>query len=157
MPQSKKTKKHSDTEQTTEQATEQVTEQNTESTSEPIINAAEEAPSHESAFEAQNPNYEGDETPELKKIQIEFPYSELIRSKIPQPFDIAEAVATDWVNDGSFEKLPIEQPVVQYFAGQGLKKAKDVEKQVFQKLEQTGVLPIVQSQVEVFKRKFLKK
>ena len=33
---------------------------------------------------------------EQKKVHIEFPYSELIRAKIPKAFDVAEKVATDW-------------------------------------------------------------
>lgn len=64
------------------------------------------------------------------KIEINFPGSELIRSKFPQPFDIAEAVATDWVNDGKFEAIPLKQPLAKTVAQQGLLKAKEIEKKV---------------------------
>lgn len=39
-------------------------------------------------------------------------------------------MATDWVNDGTFEGLPLGHPLAQILASQGLKKAKEVEKKV---------------------------
>lgn len=64
------------------------------------------------------------------KIEINFPGSELIRSKFPQPFEVAEAVATDWMNDGQFDKIPLQQPLAKSMAQQGLLKAKEIEKKV---------------------------
>jgi hypothetical protein len=64
------------------------------------------------------------------KIEINFPGSELIRAKFPLPFDLAESVATDWLNDGKFEDLPVNHPLAKTFAQQGLLKAKEIEKKV---------------------------
>lgn len=66
------------------------------------------------------------------KVEIKFSGSETIRAKFPQPFDIAEAVATDWVHGGNFEKLPIDHPLAQYVAKAGLQKAKEIEKKVLE-------------------------
>lgn len=65
-----------------------------------------------------------------KKVEISFPGSEVLRAKWSKPFEVAEQVATDWVNDGNFEGLPLGHPVAQVLAAQGLKKAKQVEKKV---------------------------
>lgn len=70
--------------------------------------------------------------PEGPKVEIRFFGSELLRAKAPQPFDIAEAVATDWVNNGNFEKLPIKHPLAQFAAQKGLQKAKEIEKKVME-------------------------
>lgn len=70
-----------------------------------------------------------------QKVEINFPYSELLRAKVPQAFDLAEAVATDWVHDGRFEALPVGHPLAQLAAQVGFRKAKDLEK----KLEEKGV------------------
>jgi hypothetical protein len=70
------------------------------------------------------------ETPKTEKVEISFPGSEVLRAKLPRPFEVAEKVATDWVNDGTFEGLPLGHPLAQVLAAQGLKKAKEVEKKV---------------------------
>jgi len=67
---------------------------------------------------------------EANKIEINFPGSELLRARFPKPFDVAEAVATDWMNDGSFDQLPLEQPMAKSLAQQSLLKAKEIEKKV---------------------------
>lgn len=66
------------------------------------------------------------------KVEIKFSGSETIRARFPQPFDIVEAVATDWVHGGNFEKLPIDHPLAQYVAKTGLQKAKEIEKKVLE-------------------------
>ena len=71
-----------------------------------------------------------EQTPAPEKIEISFPGSEVLRAKLPKPFEVAEKVATDWVNDGNFEGLPLGHPLAQVLAAQGLKKAKEVEKKV---------------------------
>ena len=93
------------------------------------------------------------------KVTIEFPYSDLIRSKVPKTFEIAEKVATDWKNEGDFTDLGITHPMAGIVASQALQKAKDVEK----KLEEKGVfsmakmgLEIAKSQVETLKNKIIK-
>lgn len=67
---------------------------------------------------------------QTSKIEISFPGSELLRSRFPKPFDVAEAVATDWMNDGKFDQIPLEQPLAKSLAQQGLVKAKEIEKKV---------------------------
>ncbi|MFN7728539.1 MAG: hypothetical protein ACK5P7_05240 [Bdellovibrio sp.] len=66
------------------------------------------------------------------KVEIKFFGSELLRSKLPKPFDVAEAVATDWVNNGNFEKLPIDHPLGHFALQKGLLKAKELEKKVME-------------------------
>lgn len=66
------------------------------------------------------------------KIEIKFAGSELVRAKFPKPFEVAETIATDWVNNGRFEGLPLGHPLAQYFAAKGLRKAKEMEKKVLE-------------------------
>lgn len=69
-------------------------------------------------------------TQEPEKIEIHFYGSEMIRAKFPKPFDVAENIVTDWVNDGKFEKVDTGHPLADMLTQQGLKKAKEVEKKV---------------------------
>lgn len=105
---------------------------------------------------SENAEAQSENTEEKKSIKIEFPYSDLVRGQAPQVFDFAEKVATDWLNNGEFKDLPIKQPLAQYFVGEGLRKAKDVEKKVANKLNETGVTYIVKSQFEFLKSKLKK-
>lgn len=84
----------------------------------------ESAPKDSSSFEEPQ-----DKKP---KVEIKFFGSELLRAKLPQPFDVAEAVATDWIHDGKFEELPIKNPIGQIVAQKGLTKAKEIEKKVLE-------------------------
>lgn len=111
---------------------------------EPAVTAglhSDEAPAAGSAdrdaAEPANEPASGEPAPEepAQKVEINFPYSELLRAKVPQAFDLAEAVATDWVHDGRFEALPVGHPLAQLAAQVGFRKAKDLEK----KLEEKGV------------------
>lgn len=99
------------------------------------------------------------ETKPKEKVTIEFPYSDILRSKAPKAFDVAEKVATDWKNEGDFTDLGIGHPVAEIVASQALQKAKDVEK----KLDEKGVftmakmgLEIAKSQVEILVKKIQK-
>jgi hypothetical protein len=65
-----------------------------------------------------------------EKIEISFFGSETLRAKFPKPFELAEDVATQWVHDGDFDNLPVGNPLAQLLLGRGLKKAKQVEKQI---------------------------
>ena len=69
---------------------------------------------------------------EISKIEINFKGSELLRSKFPKPFEVAEAVATEWVNGGDFENLPVGHPLAQWAAQKGLTKAKEMEKKILE-------------------------
>jgi hypothetical protein len=114
--------------------------------------------------ETENNNSEDEAKAEAKSeeketVKIEFPYSELIREKVPKAFEVAEKVATDWKNEGDFSDLGITNPVAGIVASQALIKAKEVEK----KLEEKGVftmakmgLEIAKSQVENLKSKINK-
>lgn len=76
------------------------------------------------------PHHTGAATGDQDRVEINFPGSELIRSKFPKSFEVAEAVATDWVKDGKFEGLPLGHPLAQLIAQQGLKNAKNIEKKI---------------------------
>lgn len=69
-------------------------------------------------------------TSDDSKIEINFAGSELLRARFPKPFEVAEAVATDWLKDGKFDHLPITHPLANWAAQQGLLKAKELEKKV---------------------------
>ncbi len=84
------------------------------------------------------------------KVKIEFPYSEMVRSKIPKAFDVAEKVATDWKNEGDFTDLGLPHPLAEVVATQALKKAKEVEK----KLEEKGVFSLAKMGLEIAKSQF---
>lgn len=66
------------------------------------------------------------------QVEIRFFGSELLRAKFPQPFDVAEKVASDWVTGGNFDNLPIKQPLAQFAAQKGLQRAKEIEKKVLE-------------------------
>jgi len=82
----------------------------------------ESHPEHQSEEQATSEHTE--------KIEINFPGSELVRSKFPQPFELAEAVVTDWVKDGEFKDIPVKNELAKSLAVQGLVKAKELEKKV---------------------------
>lgn len=91
---------------------------------------AQEASSHQE--EAPTSTSFSEETSQEPKIEIKFAGSELIRAKFPKPFEVAETIASDWMNDGRFEGLPLGHPLAQYFAAKGLRKAKEMEKKVLE-------------------------
>jgi hypothetical protein len=74
------------------------------------------------------------------KVSFQFYGSDALREKLPQAFEFAEQVATDWVQDGEFEGLPFKNPLAQFFVAKSLRKAKDTEKQILEKIETHPVL-----------------
>lgn len=80
----------------------------------------------------------------------------MIKSKFPKTYDLASTVVTDWVQDGNFSELPIETPIVQFYVGESLRKAKSLEKKVETKLNDIGVLPVVKHQIHQVKKRFKK-
>lgn len=128
------------------------------------LNASAEQKPHERLNAEQKEEQKEESKEELneklkEKVSIEFPYSNLLRSKAPKAFDLAEKVATDWKNEGDFTDLGISHPVAGIVASQALQKAKSVEK----KLEEKGVFSIAKmgfeiakSQVENIKNKIQK-
>lgn len=75
---------------------------------------------------------EFEEETDREKVEINFRGSELLRAKFPKPFQVAEAVATDWIHNGTFENLPVGHPLAQWAAQKGLTKAKEMEKKVLE-------------------------
>lgn len=91
-----------------------------------------------------------------EKVKIEFPYSEVLRDRVPKAFDVAETVATQWKNNEKFENIGFSHPLAEIAAVKTLEKAKEVEK----KLEEKGVFAITKMGAELAKSKinqFLKK
>ena len=78
----------------------------------------------------------------------------LMKTSFPKPFELAEKVVEDWKQDGDFSELPINQPLVQFYVGLGLRKVKQTEKQLEQKLETAGVLPVVRQQLNKAQKYF---
>lgn len=70
----------------------------------------------------------------------------LMKGAFPKPFEVAEKVVDEWKKGGDFSELPISQPLVQFYVGAGLRRAKKTEKELEQKLESAGVLPVVRQQ-----------
>lgn len=78
----------------------------------------------------------------------------MVKSSFPKPFELAEKVVEDWKQDGDFSELPIDQPLLQFYLGLGLRKAKQTEKKLEHKLEVTGVLPVVRQQLNKAQKYF---
>lgn len=84
---------------------------------------------------------------ESDKVKIEFPYSEVVRNKVPKAFDVAENVATKWKNNEKFEDLGLGHPLAEVAAAKALEKAKEVEK----KLDEKGVFTVAKMGLEIAK------
>jgi hypothetical protein len=52
----------------------------------------------ETHSEEHSSEIESQASTEAEPVHIEFPYSDLVRAKIPKAFAVAEKVATDWKN-----------------------------------------------------------
>ncbi len=96
-------------------------------------------------------NTEHSEQITADKVKIEFPYSEIIRDKIPKAFDIAENVATQWKNNDKVENVGLNHPLAEIVAIKALEKAKTIEK----KLEEKGVFTMAQMGFEIAKAQAL--
>jgi hypothetical protein len=145
----KKPRRRPGREETEETMNEQTSFEEEEETPEEEVQASAET-------ETENHSYTDSDTTEesdKKTVHIEFPYSELIRAKAPKAFEVAESVATEWVNDGNFENIPVKHPVAQMTVAAGLRKAKEVEK----KLEEKGVFMMAKMGLEYAKSKLHKK
>lgn len=81
-----------------------------------------------------------------QKFEVHFQGSDHLKSQFPKSFALVEEVANDWLKDGDFKNLPIEQPLVQFYVGEGLRKVKVIEQ---------VVKPLVEGPIARFK-KFLK-
>ena len=95
-----------------------------------------------------------EKTDEKKKVTIEFPYSDVVRSQIPKAFETAETVATEvshqWKTDGDFTNLGLPHPLADFVASQALTNAKKLEK----KLEEKGVMNLAKMGFAAAKSQF---
>ena len=82
-----------------------------------------------------------------EKVKIDFPFSDLVRAKIPKFFDVAETAATQWKHNEKFENLGVSHPVGELALEKALEKAKEVEK----KLEEKGVISAAKMGIAVAK------
>lgn len=82
-------------------------------------------------------------------VRAEFPYSDVIRTYVPDAMAVADKVVMDWKGEGSFMNLGIENQYANMAVALGLQNAKKIEK----KLEEKGVLPLVRMGLEVIKTK----
>jgi hypothetical protein len=73
--------------------------------------------------------------------------TQLLKSKFPKSFGIAEKVVEEWVSNGDFKDLPIDAPLVQFYLGESLRRVKNIEKKIGTRLDDAGVLPIVKHQI----------
>lgn len=119
---------------------------------EPVAKSSASKFAEETDETSEDTSFERHSHDDRKKIHIEFPYSELVRAKVPKAFDVAETVAEEWVNDGTFENIPVGHPLAQITVAAGLRKAKEVEK----KLEEKGVFAMAKMGLEYAKSKLKK-
>ncbi len=91
------------------------------------------------------------EKTEIEKVKIEFPYSEIIRDKIPHAFNIAENVATQWKNNDKVDNVGLNHPLAEIVVVKALEKAKIIEK----KLEEKGIFTMAQMGFEIAKAQAL--
>lgn len=66
------------------------------------------------------------------KLSLNFPGDQWVKKGFPKAFDVTETIVNEWVYNGNFETLPIQNPFIRYAAKTGLKKAKQVETQVLE-------------------------
>ncbi len=85
-----------------------------------------------------------------EKVTIQFPYSDILRDKLPRTFEIAENVATQWKNNEKFENLGLSNPLAEIATVKALEKAKLIEK----KLDEKGVFALAKMGSEIAKSKF---
>ena len=88
---------------------------------------------------------------EKKKVTIDFPYSDVVRSQIPNAFEAVESVATEvthqWKTDGDFKNIGLPHPLADFVASQALTSAKKLEK----KLQEKGVLNLAKMGLDLAK------
>lgn len=99
---------------------------------------------HEASFDQEEAGH---------KAHLEFFGSEMLRARLPKTFELAEAVADDWVKDGRFDGLPVGHPLAQLGVQKVLRTAKDVEK----KLDEKGVFMLARVGLEYAKSKLGRK
>jgi hypothetical protein len=107
---------------------------------------------HEADVKDGAPTEVENETQQEAPVRVEFPYSEVVRSYVPDAMAVADRALADWKHEGSFMNLGIENPYANMAVSIGLQNAKKVEK----KLEEKGVLPVVRMGFEVLKTKLKK-
>jgi hypothetical protein len=84
-----------------------------------------------------------------EKVTLHFPYSDILRDRLPKAFEVAENVATKWKNNEKFENIGLSNPLAEIATVKTLEKAKQIEK----KLEEKGVFAIAKVGTEIAKTK----
>ncbi len=92
-------------------------------------------------------NDEAAKEAEKEKVKIDFPFSDLVRAKIPKFFKVAETAATQWKHNEKFENLGVPHPVGEIALSKALEKAKEVEK----KLKEKGIISAAKMGIAVAK------
>lgn len=125
-----------------------------ENSSEEVVIQAEasSSSSKETSYE-QSSFFEQDSSTEREKLQLHFFGSEILRHKAPKVMELADTVVDEWVHDGTFEGLPVGNPLAQVVASKALRKVKDVEK----KLEEKGVFMLARVGIEYVKAEINKR
>lgn len=118
------------------------------------IDSVEEIPE---VIQEPTPEEPQDQPEVLPDFRFNFFGAEIIRSRAPKAVELAEKVTGDWLQDGDFSELPINQPIVQFYLGEGLRKAKETEKKVIAKVESSNVVPVAKMVAESLISKILKK
>lgn len=90
--------------------------------------------------------------PQRKHVDLNFTGADVLKEKAPKIFDLAQTVADEWVNDGSFNDLKLGHPVAEMFASMGLREAKKIEK----KLEEKGVFALAKMGLDYAKNRWKK-
>lgn len=111
-------------------------------TQEEVVHEA--APNHHEETHSQS-----ELPPEETPVRANFPYSDVVRTYVPDAMAVADKVVMDWKSEGSFMNLGIENQYANMAVALGLQNAKKIEK----KLEEKGVLPLVRMGFEVIKNK----
>ena len=65
-------------------------------------------------------------------FELNFNGSEILRAQFPKTFKAVEVAAGDWINDGDFKEIPVDNPAAKELLALGLKTAKDAEQKIMQ-------------------------
>lgn len=85
--------------------------------------------SSESSYTREDSQQERSKKPDF---ELNFKGSEILRAQFPKAFKAVEVAAGDWINDGDFKEIPVDNPAAKELLALGLKKAKDTEQKIMQ-------------------------
>lgn len=89
----------------------------------------------------------------FKRLRLNIKGQEILNLETPDKVvELMDAVVEEWKTDGSFNSIPVANPVALVLAAKGLRKAKEIEK----KLEEKGVFAMAQMGLSIIKTKLKK-